>query len=440
MPYGNYIQKYYQLSKCSAKLPLLKIKVLGSIYNQYYEIFLKTVTGRQAEHVTKKLCKLWFFIHFNCSLENSKLNSNLLAFSIGSNNKNQLVYYKNILKNIKLIEVHKEFKKYTKDNVISYNQENDSYSYNERESNLDFSSNTYIDLVYTIVDNSYIKQIGSLIKNYNNNPIPYIHVSSSQLTVSPAISCTSRCSFSFEEYLQIYSRLNYKNLVGEIDAQLSDKLHYSVASLHDDNRVYHYFHSIPSSLRQSRVFLDNEVLVEAFDIHNSQHTLLNCLLDDTIPETEKDRWYNLTISGKFYEDLRDWVNRTSGGNWSREDAKLYANKYYNIKNKSLDKAKESKSTRFAAEVWVDKYFEDVFPNVRLFIYSNKEGLHNRINQIETNIMIYSICKELYENYGIEAITVHDGLYMKQSDYNYLITNKISISQMFLNYLTISKFI
>ena len=436
----NYIQKYYDLIKCSAKLPLLKIKVLRSIYNQYYDIFIKTATGRQREHVAKKLCKLWFFIHFNCSLGNSKLNSKLLEFSINSNNTNQVAKYKRDLKNLHLIEVHREINQYFKENKLNYNQENDSYKYNEKESSLDFSSNSYIELVYTIVDSNYIKLIGNLIKNYNNTPIPYIDESSSQLTVSPSISCTSRCSFSFEEFLQVYSRLIYKNLIGEIDAQISDNLHNSIASLHDDNRVYHYFHSRESSLRKSSIYLDNEVLVEAFDIHNSQHTLLNCLFDNTIPEEEKNRWYSLTTTGRFYEDVRDWVNRNSGGNWSREDAKLYANKYYNIKNKSLEKAKESKSTRFAAEIWIDKYFEDIFPNIRLFIYSNKEGLHNKINKVETNIMIFSICKELYENYGITAITLHDGLYMKQSDYNYLITNNISIKQIFLNYLNIYKFI
>ena len=92
----NYIQKYYDLTKCTVKLNQLKIRVLNSIYNQYFNYFLNNTTGRQKTHVAKQLCKLWFFIHFNCSLGNSKLNTKLLGFVIGSTNTSQIAYYKNI--------------------------------------------------------------------------------------------------------------------------------------------------------------------------------------------------------------------------------------------------------------------------------------------------------------------------------------------------------
>ena len=106
----NYIHKYYQLSKCTVKLNQLKIRVLNSIYNQYFNFFLNNTTSRQKTHVAKQLCKLWFFIHFNCSLGNSKLSNELLGFVIGSTNRNQLISYKNKLNRLHLIEITNNLK------------------------------------------------------------------------------------------------------------------------------------------------------------------------------------------------------------------------------------------------------------------------------------------------------------------------------------------
>ena len=136
-----YIYKYYQLSKCTVKLNQLKIRVLNSIYNQYFNFFLNNTTGRQKTHVAEQLCKLWFFIHFNCSLGNSKLNTKLLGFVIGTTNSRQIAYYKNILKNLKLIQTKINLNEYTKDNKINYVQDNTEYIILENiHYNLDFNS------------------------------------------------------------------------------------------------------------------------------------------------------------------------------------------------------------------------------------------------------------------------------------------------------------
>lgn len=443
----NYIQRYYKLSKktkndskyIQIRLGVLKLFVCSSIYNQYYDLFIENLSTRQNKQVAKQLCRLWFFIHFNCALGNSKIAYDEL-YKIVIHNPNQLTYYRGILERLNLISVYREFETYSKENQTRYKAEISTYQIQERESNLDFSSNTYIELDYSIKDYN-ISKYRNLIKSYNTTPIPYIELSSSQLTNCDSNEYKCRCKvYTMDEFCSRYNRLEYRNLLGEVDVVETGKLQHSVAYLHDDGRVYHYFHSIASELRSSRIYMDNEPLVEYFDIHNSQHTCLNALLDNTIPEEEKNRYYLLTTSGKFYEDIRDWVNRTYSANWTRDDAKLYANKYHNIKNKSLERAKESMSSKYKAEACVDNYFETVFPNIRKFIYSNKDVLHVKLNQVETKLIIMNVCKKLYEDYEIEAVSVHDGIYMKKSAAEYLKANNISTENMFFEYLNIYEFI
>lgn len=457
----NYIYKYYQLSKCTVKLNQLKIRVLNSIYNQYFNFFLNNTTGRQKTHVANQLCKLWFFIHFNCSLGNSKLNTKLLGFVIGSTDPSQIAYYKNILIRLHLIERTINLKEYTKDNKINYVQDNTEYRILENEHyKLDINSNVYKELIYTTLDMDYINNIKSIIKSINpiipNPPITLDEISS-QLLVCPSMSCARRYTalseFNFDRFLSNYSRLEYLNLLGELDKDETNMLHFSIAKLNSDGRIYHRFHAIPSYYRKSRLYLDGELLVENFDIHNAYWQFMNCILPDKINFTERNNFYKLTTSGLFYEDVRDWINKTFDANWTREDAKLYSNTYCNTTTKYNETLKS-----------VDAYFKENFPEIRNFIRNyktekqsvtkkiiNKHGkkvnhtttkkvslIYKTLNEAETKIMVMGICKELFENYGIEALTLHDGLYMKKSDYDYMQQNNIKTEDIFLKYLDLYK--
>ena len=455
-----YIYKYYNLPKCTVKLNQLKIRVLTSIYNQYFNYFLNNTTGRQKRHVAEQLCKLWFFIHFNCSLGNSKLSNELLGFVIGSTNRNQLISYKNKLNRLHLIEITNNLKEYRKDNKINYVQDITEYRILENiHYNLDFNSNVYKEIIYTTLDMEYIKLIKSIISNIHIHPNPpiLIEVSSSQLSVCPSMSCARRYTalseFNFERFLSNYSRLEYKDLPGKIDEEETNKLRFSIAKLNPDGRIYHRFHAINSYYRKSRLYLDGELLVENFDIHNAYWQFMNCILPDKINFTERNNFYKLTTSGLFYEDVRDWINKTFGANWTREDAKLYSNTYCNTTTKYNETLKS-----------VDAYFKENFPEIRNFIRNyktekqsvtkkiiNKHGkkvnhtttkkvslIYKALNEAETKIMVMGICKELFENYGIEALTLHDGLYMKKSDYDYMQQNNIKTEDIFKKYLDLYK--
>lgn len=456
--FENYIQKYYNLPKCTVKLNQLKIRVLNSIYNQYFNLFLNNTTSRQKTHVAEQLCKLWFFIHFNCSLGNSKLNTKLLGFVIGSTNSKQIAYYKNILKNLKLIQTTINLNEYTKDNKINYAQDNTEYIILENiHYNLDFNSNVYKEIVYTTLDMGYIKLIKSIIiSNIQILPDPPILIedTSSQLSVCLSMSCARRCTaFNFDKFLSNYSRLEYLNLLGEVDKEETNMLHFSIAKLNSDGRIYHRFHAISSYYRKTRLYLDGELLAENFDIHNAYWQFMNCILPDKINFTERNNFYKLTTSGLFYEDVRDWINRTFDAHWTREDAKLYSNTYCNTTTKYNETLKS-----------VDAYFKENFPEIRNFIRNyktekqrvtkkiiNKHGkkvnhtttkkvslIYKALNEAETKIMVMGICKELFENYGIEALTLHDGLYMKKSDYDYMQQNNIKTEDIFKKYLDLYK--
>ena len=42
-------------------------------------------------------------------------------------------------------------------------------------------------------------------------------------------------------------------------------------------------------------------------------------------------------------------------------------------------------------------------------------LNDMLNTVETDIITNHICKDLYENYNITAISLHDGIFVKKSD-------------------------
>ena len=89
---------------------------------------------------------------------------------------------------------------------------------------------------------------------------------------------------------------------------------------------------------------------------------------------------------------------------------------------------------------MDKYFETFFPNVRNFIYSNKDTIRQSINEAETKLIVNCVIRELYEKYGIESLSLHDGIFMKESDAKWLKDNDISTEKMFFDYLNIYNFI
>jgi hypothetical protein len=98
--------------------------------------------------------------------------------------------------------------------------------------------------------------------------------------------------------------------------------------------------------------------------------------------------------------------------------------------------------KYYYEGWVDLFFRDTFPHIREFIAKKKEdnqhALVLELNKIETAIIVKNIIKELYEKYGIEAISLHDAIFVKESDNKKMNINHISTKKMFFECLDVYK--
>ena len=252
--------------------------------------------------------------------------------------------------------------------------------------------------------------------------------------------------FDFDKFTKLYQKLSLRDFDGTLDyvdrcrlEKATLTLQNSVCYLHPtEHRFYHYFHELPKELRPY-LCLDNEKLVENFDVHNCHYTMLAAILDSSIPEKEYKDYYFKTSTGIFYEDIA----RFAGWN-SREDAKNACVKYLNLENKKISRSRKCLDKgghpTYIYEAYVDKYFETFFPNVRNFIYSNKDTIRQSINEAETKLIVNCVIRELYEKYGIEALSLHDGIFMKESDAKWLKDNDLSTEKMFFDYLNIYNFI
>lgn len=339
-----------------------------------------------------------------------------------------------------------------------------------------FSRNTCINCMKFLKDNNVITVYTPLIKNYKTNAIrrdkstfvslnldfpeetysgTYVTFEYENLTqdVKTLLSNTpqklnkysiliqNNIEFSEKNFCNRYTDLVYLDLIGNVDLDVTMKLktsaHHTPKSPY---RYYHYFHSMPKEVR-SRLRLDNEELVEMFDIHNCMLLMLNFVLP--IPD---EYFEKLTLSGKIYESIRDWVNCSYNTNWDREFTKTATNKYLNISNWKIDRAEISDKSANTDAYYVSQFFKNEHPNVYNYIRNthqctSKQVYNNftkELEKYESFIIVDNICKELWNNYNVRCISLHDSIWCKKSDYE-KIYNKYSEIKKIKELLIINKF-
>ena len=69
-----------------------------------------------------------------------------------------------------------------------------------------------------------------------------------------------------------------------------------------------------------------------------------------------------------------------------------------------------------------------------------KNLYRDLIPFERMLITEGVCKTLLEEYNIKTVTVHDAIYMKTNDIEYLNKNNISIQKLFDTLLTTNKFI
>ena len=414
----NYIFEILKLSKCQKLKKEINLSVNSAAYNQVYEYFISIDNSRQAQHNSREITKLYFLLMLLIGSSSSgEINLSDKDISYDSLSSTKFRTLKKSLIDNKFIECI-----ISRESIIINNKQqwiSKPTLYRLTNLNIEHNSSSIVTLKYCKVSNKIIN-ILSLI----SSPI-YIGQSSLQNIDLQKDGGSSQISknkqhWSMDLFLSFYNRLWIKDLAGNFDTLRTTRMHAVEKGMRDDNRIYAGFHMLDKSIR-SRVYMDNEPLVECFDVHNCHATLINAILPESIPASEKDLYLSKTISGTFYEDVMNCVNSRFSANWNREFTKTAVNKYFNLSRTTIDKANKAKKSVHAEAVCVDAYFSTLFPSIREFITnapkkkSDKDTLNYMLNIVETNIITKHICKDLYENHNITAISLHDGIFVKLSD-------------------------
>ena len=481
-----YIKDIIKQYKCQKLKKEINLSVNSATYNQVYEHFLSHNSSRQASHNSREITKLYFLLML---LVGSSLSGelNLLDKDISYDGLSYRTFtkLKKSLIDSRLIEciisrettnINNSKVWYTKPTL--YRLTYQSFNYN---------SSSIVNLKYSNIN----KKLINILLNINL-PI-YIKQSSLQFIELHQDRAASRLKkpknqWSLDLFISFYNRLWVTDIVGNYCKDRTSDLHKTEKGLRPDNRIYTGFHILPKEIRP-RVYMDNEPLVESFDVHNCHATLINAILPKTIPTSEKELYLSKTISGTFYEDVMEFVNnrfkvecahsaecnkkidtviadeylsQKFDKPWSRDDTKTAVNKYLNLSKKKLKRARRTYELRRPWKsvnedaVYVDEYFKTFFPSIREFIIttpktnktyekipgkkrsqktiyeivddivkqkpikkciklSDMVTLNDMLNTVETDIITNHICKDLYENYNITAISLHDGIFVKKSD-------------------------
>ena len=219
-----------------------------------------------------------------------------------------------------------------------------------------------------------------------------------------------------------------------------------------DGRFYHRFHTVPKEERLS-VKWEGEKLVEVWDAHSAFFIVLGfylkyivqyqCEEDRIVVTREADKMLNLAISDQFYTSIMRYHNQHSHKKINRETAKVLAHKYVNKSYSSLFK-KNGERSKYQDSVrcrYVDEFFQNNYPCIRdwllyyqrhkelkdIEIYRGEEkkiiknqsvsisNIHRDIMPYEFTLISMGLCKDLYDTYGIKSVTVHDAIYIKESD-------------------------
>ena len=414
----NYISEILKLSKCLSKKKEINLSVNSASYNQVYEYFLSIDNSRKSAHNSREITKLYFLLMLLIGSSGSgEINLLDKDISYDSLSNGKFIKLKKSLIDNRFIECI-----VSRESIIINNSKqwiSKPTLYRLTNLNIEHNSSSIVNLKYCNVNKKIINILSIL-----PSPI-YIGQSSLQfidLQKDGAASqpLKNKQPWSLDLFLSFYNRLWIKDLAGNFDTLRTTRMHAVDKGLREDNRIYTGFHTLDKTIR-SRVYMDNEPLVECFDVHNCHATLINAILPDSIPAAEKDLYLSKTISGTFYEDVMKWVNSRFSANWNREFTKTAVNKYLNLSRNTIDKANKAKKSVHAEAVCVDAYFIELFPSIREFITntpkkkSDKDTLNYMLNVVETNIITKHICKDLYENHNIHAISLHDGIFVKLSD-------------------------
>lgn len=266
--------------------------------------------------------------------------------------------------------------------------------------------------------------------------------SSSSLHIYPTVSPFVTEGIAFKKtFLGWYNELCIGNKVFA-EGHFSEK----------DGRFYHYFHIIPKDERLATVLWEGEYIVEKWDAHSAFFIVLGYYLknykqyeseDERRAFVEEaDRLIKMAADNKLYDSILKYHNAHSEWHVMRDVIKEWVNayknqSYSNLFKKNGDRTNHKWAKRF---FYIDDFFKINFPCIRDMmlnyprhkelvgadIQNNGRLIHvlnnKSISNLQRDVMPYEfelislgLCKDLYDLYKIKSVTVHDAIYVKQSD-------------------------
>ena len=275
---------------------------------------------------------------------------------------------------------------------------------------------------------------------------------------------------TFEErysYLYFSKELLEQNIMNKHMQTILSYLHQSPASHNlidryfdkefNQNRYYHPFHRTPKYLREYVMF-NGDKLVEAFDVKQCFYVLMCKLLEtsDSIDNEELTKYEKLVRYGDLYttivNHIKDRVveeNNKGNGEWITYDSsKLWSQEKDVARNyikKEIQRWRNMLPKRVEKDKGIIKGVDDFylgFPTIRNFVLNyytmvqKKKKNRCKVKQlqcdcimIETKVMSHKVCKRL-EEYGVYAITLHDGVYIRECDKELLHSINVSVENIF----------
>lgn len=213
----------------------------------------------------------------------------------------------------------------------------------------------------------------------------------------------------FDVKIEMERSIFFLDNLKDKDIDMYNRNLYSVDCINNGHIFYHFdaygrmhtnYTILRAFIRKNCLLIDGDRTSE-IDISNSQPLFLTKLINDSksnwIDKKEFSIFKELTISGKYYEYIKQVLNIEE-----RSDVKEMTYKVLFGRNSSNSKA--------------DKNFKAIFPTIHRFIqlYKKENGdykvLAYKLQKMESNLIYNKIIKKIIiSNPNIKIITVHDSI-------------------------------
>ena len=209
--------------------------------------------------------------------------------------------------------------------------------------------------------------------------------------------------------IQFDRSIFYLDNLNNQDIDIYNRNKYSIECINDKHIFYHFdnygrmhtnFTILKSFIRKNCLLIDGDETYE-IDINNSQPLFLTKIITDTdtkwVKEDEFELFKYLTLNGKYYQYVMDYLKTTDKGSVKEMTYKVLFGK-----NASNSKA--------------DKVFQELFPSIHYFIklykreHKDYKILAYELQRAESNLIFNKIIKEIMIFYPeIKLVTVHDSI-------------------------------